>query len=324
MILLSLWSLLLFLVIYLTSTGCQAYKPLSQIALSTLKDQHYSIQDYSKPLFIPRIAGTPGNENARSIIVNHFQQLDWDVTLDTFTTMTPVGPVKFTNIIATLNPKAEKRLVMSAHYDSKYYKDFEFIGATDSAVPCGMLLEMAVALDNPLKNSKNDDTTLQMVFFDGEEAFEKWTDMDSIYGARHLAQEWEQSGDLKKIEVLVLLDLLGAPNPTLPNYYPSTSWLFNKLVHIEQRITHGTTQMFDLNSPLTFRGHIMQDDHLPFLHRGVDIIHAIPYPFPEVWHKETDDPEHIDFQVAQTLSIIFRCFVAEYLELSIDIYHSEL
>ena len=184
MILLSLWSLPLLLVIYLTSTGCQAYKPLSQVALSTLRDQHYSVQDYSEPLFIPRIAGTPGNEKARSVIVEHFKQLDWDVTLDTFTTSTPVGPVKFTNIIATLNPNAEKRLVMSAHYDSKYYNDFECIGATDSAVPCGMLMEMAVALDHPLKNNKNDDTTLQMVFFDGEEAFVKWTDTDSIYGAR--------------------------------------------------------------------------------------------------------------------------------------------
>ncbi|KAI9277311.1 hypothetical protein BDA99DRAFT_555210 [Phascolomyces articulosus] len=317
----SLWSLLLF--IYLTTTSCLAYKPLSQIALSTLKNQHHLIQDYSEPLFIPRIAGTPGNAKARSIIVNHFKALKWDVVLDTFTADTPLGPVEFTNVVATLNPKTEKRLVMSAHYDSKYYQDFEFIGATDSAVPCAMLLEMAVALDDALKQSMHDDTTLQMVFFDGEEAFVRWTEEDSIYGAKHLAEKWHQSGDLEKIDVLVLLDLLGAPNPTLPNYYPSTSWLFNKLVHIEQRLAYGT-HMFDLNSPLTFRGHIMQDDHLPFLHRGVDIIHAIPFPFPEVWHKETDSPEHIDFQVSQKLSIIFRCFVAEYLELSIDIYHSEL
>lgn len=28
------------------------------------------------------------------------------------------------------------------------------------------------------------DTTLQLVFFDGEEAFVSWTDTDSIYGAR--------------------------------------------------------------------------------------------------------------------------------------------
>jgi heme-degrading monooxygenase HmoA len=27
-------------------------------------------------------------------------------------------------------------------------------------------------------------TTLQLVFFDGEEAFKDWTDSDSIYGAR--------------------------------------------------------------------------------------------------------------------------------------------
>ncbi len=28
------------------------------------------------------------------------------------------------------------------------------------------------------------ETTLQFVFFDGEEAFHDWTDTDSIYGAR--------------------------------------------------------------------------------------------------------------------------------------------
>ena len=28
------------------------------------------------------------------------------------------------------------------------------------------------------------DTTLQLIFFDGEEAFVRWTDTDSIYGAR--------------------------------------------------------------------------------------------------------------------------------------------
>lgn len=30
--------------------------------------------------------------------------------------------------------------------------------------------------------------TLQLVFFDGEESFEEWTDTDSLYGSRHLAQ----------------------------------------------------------------------------------------------------------------------------------------
>lgn len=32
-----------------------------------------------------------------------------------------------------------------------------------------------------------------MVFFDGEEAFEQWTKTDSLYGARHLAQNWSNT-----------------------------------------------------------------------------------------------------------------------------------
>ena len=61
---------------------------------------------------------------------------------------------------------------------------------------CAMMLDLAEVLD-PLLNSRlerlenglEDDedvseTTLQLVFFDGEEAFINWTPTDSIYGAR--------------------------------------------------------------------------------------------------------------------------------------------
>lgn len=72
----------------------------------------------------------------------------------------------------------------------------QFVGATDSAMSCAMMLDLAEILD-PLLNSRlerledglEDDedvaeTTLQLIFFDGEEAFKDWTDTDSIYGAR--------------------------------------------------------------------------------------------------------------------------------------------
>lgn len=98
-----------------------------------------------------------------------------------------------------------------------------------------------------------------------------------------MGQVWAESGDLERMDVMVLLDLMGAPNPTFPNYYPSTDWLFRNLVDIEKRL-YKVNNMFDLSSPLTYRGYLMQDDHLPFLHRGADILHLIPYPFPEVWH----------------------------------------
>ena len=37
------------------------------------------------------------------------------------------------------------------------------------------------------------DTSLQLIFFDGEEAFVDWTDTDSLYGARHLAEQMEKT-----------------------------------------------------------------------------------------------------------------------------------
>lgn len=56
------------------------------------------------------------------------------------------------------------------------------------------MLDVAEALD-PLFDQRSADllgrnqdpdslTTLQLVFFDGEEAFKDWTHTDSIYGAR--------------------------------------------------------------------------------------------------------------------------------------------
>lgn len=82
----------------------------------------------------------------------------WEIVEDRFTSRTPYGPLPFANIIATLNPSAKRRLVLACHFDSKYYPPqwhgMEFQGATDSAVPCAMLLELARALDEELKAQK--------------------------------------------------------------------------------------------------------------------------------------------------------------------------
>lgn len=113
-------------------------------------------------------------------------------------------------------------------------KDF-WIGATDSAVPCAMMLQMARILRNSDFPPKND-VSIKFIFFDGEEAFVQWGPNDSIYGARHLANKMEKSrslsrltgervSDLQRIDCLMLLDLLGHENPKIYNYFPDTiSW----------------------------------------------------------------------------------------------------
>lgn len=98
---------------------------------------------------------------------------------------------------------------------------YAVLGATDSAVPCAMILNLAKILHTELKSLKsNDILSLKLLFLDGEEAFEKWGPTDSIYGAKHLSTLWERNrrtskltnevvSDLERIDLFVLLDLIG-------------------------------------------------------------------------------------------------------------------
>ncbi|NWZ03231.1 QPCTL protein, partial [Loxia curvirostra] len=54
---------------------------------------------------------------------------------------------------------------------------------------CALLLELASALDTHLSRRAEQapPLTLQLLFLDGEEAFDTWSESDSLYGARHLA-----------------------------------------------------------------------------------------------------------------------------------------
>jgi hypothetical protein len=151
----------------------------------------------------------------KEYIISTLERLNWHIDKDTFIDNTPYGKKVFTNIIATKDPAAASRVVLAAHYDSKFFPSYpynqvrtfahlsimhlislQFVGATDSAAPCAMMLDLAETLD-PLLNSRQQrledgteeeedvaETTLQLVFFDGEEAFKDWTATDSIYGAR--------------------------------------------------------------------------------------------------------------------------------------------
>lgn len=109
----------------------------------------------------------------------------------------------------------------------------------------------------------------------------------------------EVSTELASIEHLILLDLLGAKQPLLRSYFLDTAWMFDALVDIEERL--GASGAFEYGEEKSmaagkwssyFRkrrkelqnmGHI-GDDHMPFLQRGVSVLHMIADPFPHVWH----------------------------------------
>jgi hypothetical protein len=77
------------------------------------------------------------------------------------------------------------------------------------------------------------------------------------------------------------------------SYFPDTAWLFDALVRAEARLRDagildpavlGATSFFRPRNAADISLGYMGDDHLPFLHRGVSVLHIIADPFPRVWH----------------------------------------
>lgn len=157
------------------------------------------------PILIPRVPGTPGSLK----VLRHFQDFfgnslpDWSVTTQNSSYTTPLSKGKkipFVNFVATKDPPWVApgdvgRLVLVAHYDSKLTPE-GFIGATDSAAPCAIILQVARSIDAALtrrwKKLKEEGDEMAMeeergvmvLLLDGEEAWQSWTDTDSLYGAR--------------------------------------------------------------------------------------------------------------------------------------------
>ena len=79
--------------------------------------------------------------------------LGWSIEEDSFQQNTVMGRIRFTNIIATLDPNAPRRMVIACHYDSKVTPQ-GFLGATDSAAPCAQMINLAKTLQSELNNLK--------------------------------------------------------------------------------------------------------------------------------------------------------------------------
>lgn len=278
----------------------------------------------------PRVVGSAGHTEVQEFIKSTLTNFGWHTVTDRFDEKTPLGVKTFENIVAYSNPNADRYLMIGAHYDSKYFADgSEFLGATDSAVPCAMMLNLLQTLQGALNELKSrTNTGLLLVFFDGEEAFENWSATDSIYGARHLAQRWENEKFLHRIELFMLLDLLGTPDPNFYSYFQNTNEDYTLLMRGESRLTEaghlikqGSSGVTRSKAQTYFQPHSVgmgiEDDHIPFMRRGVPILHVIPTPFPEVWHKAGDNSECIDYDTVENLNRILRLFVVEYLALNV-------
>ncbi|KAH8239533.1 hypothetical protein KR032_005197, partial [Drosophila birchii] len=275
--------------------------------LSDVDHLRYIVQS----LAIQRVVDTPGHTKVRDYITHFMKRLNWQVKLDIFTEKVPIfGYLTFMNIVARQNPKAKRYLMLGCHYDSKYFRDYEFVGATDSAVPCAILLNLADALKDQLKKS---DLSLMFVFFDGKEAFGNWTKENSLYGSRHLAQRWLERHLIDPFELFLLLDRIGAPNTSFKLLNNETLRYYQRLVELEKRIIRTGVILRKKHVFLMGQGLDVSDDHLPFLENNVPVVHLIADKRPKVWHKPDDVEENIDYKIVEQVDLVLRLFIMEFI-----------
>jgi glutaminyl-peptide cyclotransferase len=210
----------------------------------------------------PRWPTGPGHLKAEAYLRDHFKHDQ--VEEDTFTGNTPIGPVAMRNFIVRFPGKKNGVIVLATHYETNYpLRNINFVGANDGAATTGLLLAIA----DQLRGKTLDGYSVWLVFFDGEEAFQTWSASDSTYGSRHLAAKWGKDGTLPKVKAFMLADMIGDKDLDIQRESRSTDWL----VELVKQAAHkfGYSQHFFQTEEA------VDDDHLPFVQRGVPSIDVI-------------------------------------------------
>lgn len=268
-----------------------------------------------------RIPGSKESIEMQKFITSYFTDVlrnEWSLETDSF----EENGFNFTNL--ALTPiQGDSYLVLAVHYDTKI-EPRGFTGAVDSGASCAILMYVAKFIDHVLTLDRDlldplldGSIGLKIVFFDGEEAINQWAPDDSIYGSRHLAEKWDKLGVLGKIDLFVLLDLLGSKEQ-LPvhSYYRSSHSRYTALSQIEDLVGGTEAKWLDPTEAkyLQRKDPIIDDDHRPFHEAGIPILHLIPLPFPSTWHTLEDDFEHLDELSIQKWAFMMSQFVLDYLQ----------
>ncbi len=237
--------------------------------------------------FGPRPAGSPAIARLRQYIRQQLASCGCEVTADRFTAQTPDGPLPMGNIIARFPGKSGRAVAISGHYDTK--KMPNFVGANDGGSSTGFLLELATVLKG---QPRTDD--IYLIFFDGEEAVREWSDTDSVYGSRHLAEKWTADGTNRKLKALINVDMIGDSNFRLVWETGSTPSLL--------------TMVWDLADSLGYsaafprQGGPVSDDHVPFLNAGVPALDLINFESQSTfWHTPEDTMDKLSAKSFQIL-----------------------
>ena len=239
----------------------------------------------------PRPAPSAALDKARAYIRQNLQATGWSVEDQPFTDQTPRGAVSFVNLIATRSDRhssSASRFLVCSHYDTKTFDDIRFVGANDGGSSTGALLELARVLSlHPQLAAK-----IALVFFDGEEAYDSFTDTDGLYGSRYFAEQLKVSHSQANYRGGILWDMMGDRDLTITLPIDSPAEL--------ARGIFAAADALQARNHFTYYNSDVLDDHSPLNAIGIPTIDLIDFEYPP-WHTAGDT---IDKLSAQSLQIV--------------------
>jgi Zn-dependent M28 family amino/carboxypeptidase len=261
--------------------------------------------------FGPRPAGSAELEKTRNYMIEQLKSYGLNVTSDEFHATTPIGDRRMVNVTAELPGESNDVIIISSHYDTKYFKNIKFVGANDGGASTGALMEIARVLAAGKQKPK---MTYRFLFFDGEEAFcFDWDEChnpnpadpgtplpDHTYGSRRYVSQLVEKHELKRVRAMILLDMMGYKNLRLGRADLGSAWLTDIVWQTAKQLGYGNVFVDSTEG-------VGDDDHGPFLKAGVDAIDIIQLSTYEYWHTKDDTLDKIS---GKSLKIVGDAVIA--------------
>jgi len=248
----------------------------------------------------PHPVGSDAIEKAREYIEAQLRHSGWQVTRQGFTDETPRGKVRFVNLIARFSGDgnaAAPSFLLCSHYDTKLFDAIRFVGANDGGSSTGLLLELARVIGGRPNMARK----IELVFFDGEEAYENFSETDGLYGSRYFAKQLEADG-AKQFRGGILFDMIGdrSLDITLPADSPPAM----------VRDVFAAAEALKLRNYFSYLDRDLIDDHAPLNAIRIPTIDIIDFDY-TWWHTADDTLDKISAQSLQITGSVALYYLSE-------------
>ena len=276
--------------------------------------------------FGPRVPNSKAHQNCYLYLKNKLSNYGANVFVQEDTVRRFDGEIlNMKNIIGSFNIEKKDRILLCAHWDSRYVADQDtersndpIDGANDGGSGVGVLLEIARNLDN-----SNPNIGIDIVFFDVEDQGQSGENVDNPLSWCLGSQYWSTNLHEENYQARygILLDMVGGANALfVPDYHSKyyASDVVNKVW--TKGIEGGYLDYFEMDigeDYFLLDDHVVINEFTQMFGRHIPTIDIIEYDnsnghtFNQHWHTHKDNMDNIDKEtlkaVGQTvLNVIYN------------------